>query len=254
MLIDAHCHLTAFADTSAVLAESRAAGVSAFVSAATDRASWKPLVTLRNQAPNVAIALGLHPLFEHRLIGADHDLDALEALLDSTPSPMVAVGECGVDKRFESDAQWRLFDAQLGLAEQYGVPIVVHCVQLNDQVAKLLRAHPRLVGGLIHGFSGSPVQAQRFIDQGYVIGIGGAVTFERAQKLKRVVKALPEHGFVLETDAPDMLPASLRGRAEYNVPANLRIVAKEVAALRQITLEQLGECTTANVRRVFGDW
>ncbi|MGJ8523309.1 putative metal-dependent hydrolase YjjV [Carnimonas sp. R-84981] len=257
MFIDAHCHLTAFAFAerrAQIIDAARAVGVSAFISAATDRGSWQRLLALREHHSDIAVSLGLHPWFEHRLEGVDHDLDALETLLSDPPPSLIAVGECGVDQRFESDAQWRLFDAQLGLAEQYGLPVVMHCVRLNDQVAKLLRAHPRLVGGLIHGFSGSTVQAQRFVDQGYLVGIGGAVTFDRAQKLQRVVKALPEHGFVLETDAPDMLPASLRGEAEYNEPANLCIVAQQVAALRNVSLAQLADSTTTNVRRVFGHW
>ncbi|ANF58253.1 TatD family hydrolase [Halotalea alkalilenta] len=254
MLIDAHCHLAADAfdsDREAVIEAARTHGVRAFVCAATDRASWAPLLALAQRHAEVSVCLGLHPWFEHRCEGEDNDLDALERLLSTRPAGVVALGECGVDARSCDDSQWALFDAQLSIAERLRLPVVVHCVRLNDQVAQRLSRHPRLPGGLIHAFAGSLQQAERFLDAGFLLGIGGAVTFDRAQKLKRVVAALPEDGFVLETDSPDMLPAPLRGREQRNTPSNLPLVAAEVARLRGLEPARLGETTSANVRALF---
>lgn len=255
MWIDAHCHLTADAlldDSAGVIQKARTHGVRAFVSAATQRSSWAPLSALcRQWQDSVFGAFGLHPWFDHHLQGADNDLDALKEALEDRPAGIVALGECGVDKRRASEGQWVLFDAQLALAGELGLPVIIHCVQLNDEVAKCLRQHPRVKGGLIHGFAGSPEQAQRFNDLGYLVGIGGAVTFDRAQKLKRVVASLPDDGFLLETDSPDMLPASLRSQGGNNTPANLPIVAREVARLRNLSLDSLAATTSANAARLF---
>ncbi|MGJ8524399.1 putative metal-dependent hydrolase YjjV [Halomonadaceae bacterium LMG 33818] len=274
MLTDAHCHLCDprfDQDRTSVIKKALARGVGAFFTAATNSASWDKqtsLVESYAEVPHISIstAMGLHPWFVGEL--ADYgsrsngslsdapslvkDLQALERLLKSPPLGMVAVGECGVDARSESEQQWALFDAQLALANTYRWPVVVHCVRLNDQVAKLLRRYTHIPGGLIHGFAGSLVQAQRFIDQGYLLGIGGAVTFDRAKKLQRVVKALPQEGFVLESDSPDMLPAPLRGTEARNTPASVALVADYVACLRQEEISALSEYTNRNVTRVFG--
>lgn len=268
MLTDAHCHLCDprfDQDRTSVIKKALAHGVSAFFTAATNSASWDKQTSLVERyadVPQISIrtAMGLHPWFVGEL--ADYgslsdipsvtkDLHALEGLLKSPPPGMVAVGECGVDARSESEQQWALFDAQLALADTYRWPVVVHCVRLNDQVAKLLRRYTHIPGGLIHGFAGSLVQALRFIDQGYLLGIGGAVTFDRAKKLQRVVKALPQEGFVLESDSPDMLPAPLRGVEEHNTPASVALVADYVAQLRQEENRVLSEYTSLNVARVF---
>ncbi|APX93118.1 hydrolase TatD [Halomonas sp. 1513] len=251
MLIDAHCHLDFpdfDADREAVFARARAAGVAAFVVPGTTRARW-PDVLVLGRRDDVSVCLGLHPYFidQH---GGD-DLQALDDALAANPQ-VVAVGECGIDARFgESwDAQWPLFDAQVRLAKRHGLPLVIHCVRANDRLAKRLRQLAPPDGGLIHGFAGSPEQALAFIELGFVVGLGGALTHPRAKRLQRAVAALPDEGYVLETDSPDMPLASHRG--ERNEPARVAEVCRQVAALRGEDVEQVAAASSATAQRLFG--
>ncbi|MCH4562890.1 TatD family hydrolase [Halomonas sp. EGI 63088] len=250
-LIDAHCHLDFpdfDADREAVLERARAGGVRRFVVPATTRTRWADVLALGSR-DDVDICLGLHPCFmnEH----AEGAIEALAQALDQYPE-VVAVGECGIDARFVEtlDAQWRLFDAQLRLAKARRLPVVVHCVRANDQVAKRLRQLDLPAGGLIHAFAGSPEQARKFLDLGFKVGLGGAVTHERAQRLRRAVASLPNDGYVLETDSPDMPLAGHRG--ERNEPSRVAEVCRLVAELRGQSEEGVAADSTATARALFG--
>lgn len=212
MLIDHHCHLDHPAfdqDRDQVVARARAAGVVHCELAATTRAYWPRLIEITQQY-GFTCALGLHPYFidEHRLEGADNDLDALAKVLSQRPECVTRIGECGIDGRFPDTLprQWALFEAQLTLAEQTGLPVVIHCVRLYDQLAQCLKRRNLPAGGLVHAFTGSLQQAQRLIDLGFTLGIGGAVTYPCNQKVRRMVAQLPEGSWVLESDAPDGVP------------------------------------------------
>lgn len=250
MLIDAHCHLdfTAFDDDRLdVINAAKAVGVGHFVVPGTTRARWPNVLKLGGRS-DVSLCLGLHPYFiaEHQ----EQDIDALEQQI-SENKRFVAVGECGIDGRFTNtlEEQWHYFDAQLRLAKQYALPVVVHCVKANDTVSKRLRelALPR--GGLIHAFAGSYQQADTFLQLGYTLGLGGSVTFERAQRLRRVASQLPDDGFVLETDSPDMPLCGYQG--QRNEPCRVADVCKVVAALRNQTVEEVAALSTANAERLF---
>lgn len=254
-LIDAHCHLD-FAvfddDRDQVLAHAHARGIRQLVLAATTRARWPGLLELARR-DDCHPCLGLHPVFldEHGLDGEDDDLTALAQVLKAH-SEVVALGECGIDARFTDSLprQWRLFEAQLRLAGEHGLPVVVHCVRANDQVAARLRQFDLPKGGLIHAFAGSPQQAMRFHQLGYVLGLGGAVTYPRAARLRRAVAALPDAAFVLESDSPDMPLAGYQG--QRNEPARVAEVCRVVAELRGQTFAEVAEASSANARRLFG--
>lgn len=256
MLIDAHCHLDVAefdTDREIVIAAAKAAGVCRFIVPATVRARWHHLLAL-GERPEVSVCLGLHPYFieQHR----PEDIEALEVLvnqqLSSTSSIRpVAIGECGIDGRFMQslDQQWHYFDEQLGIAKRCKLPVVVHCVKANDSVSKRLRQRALPHAGLIHAFAGSYQQAVKFLDLGYVLGLGGAVTYERAQRLRGVVAKLPDDGFVLETDSPDMPLSGYQG--QRNEPSRVAKVASVVAALRQQSLERVSMLSSANASRLF---
>ncbi|WP_016854868.1 TatD family hydrolase [Halomonas smyrnensis] len=251
MLIDAHCHLDFpdfDADREAVLARAHVAGVEHFVVPGTRRRDW-PRVLALGARDDVSVCLGLHPYFmeDHR----EGDIDALAAALDAHPEA-VALGECGIDARLTDtlDAQWALFDAQVRLAKARNLPLVIHCVRANDRLAKRLRQLAPETGGLIHAFAGSPQQAKAFLDLGFAVGLGGALTHERARRLQRSVAALPDDGYVLETDSPDMPPAGHRG--ERNEPARVSEVCRRVAELRGQSAERVAADSTATARRLFG--
>lgn len=255
MLIDAHCHLDFpdfDADREAVVERATAVGAAHFVVPGTTRERWPGVLAL-GQRDDVSVCLGLHPYFvdQHR----EGDLEALGQALakhaEEAGPRIVAVGECGIDARFPEtlEAQWELFDAQLRLAKEHELPVVIHCVRANDQVAKRLSQLALPCGGLIHAFAGSPEQAQRFIDLGLVVGLGGAVTHERAKRLRRAVAALPDDGYVLETDSPDMPLAGHRG--ERNEPARVEEVCRIVAELRGQSIEQVADNSTSTAQRLF---
>lgn len=251
MLIDAHCHLDFSVfdqDRDAVFAAADAAGVAHFIVPGTTRRCWSQVLAL-GKRNDVSVCLGLHPCFmgqHHR----DDDIRALERMLSANPS-VSAIGECGIDTRFQDtwDKQWNLFDDQLHLAKQYKLPVVIHCVRANDQVSKYLRQRALPQAGLIHAFSGSIEQARKFLDLGFVLGLGGAVTYERAQRLQRMVAALPHDGFVLETDSPDMPLSGHQG--ERNEPKRVAQVCRIVASLRGQTEEDVAAYSTANAARLF---
>ncbi|MGM0542390.1 MAG: TatD family hydrolase [Pseudomonadota bacterium] len=250
MLIDAHCHLDFAAfnpDREAVIDAAKRAGVEHFIVPGTTREQWRQVLALGERAA-FSVCAGLHPYFidQHQL----SDLTELDILLGEQPE-IVAVGECGIDGRFEDtlEAQWRYFEAQLTLAKQHELPVVVHCVKANDSVAERLRQLALAHTGLIHAFSGSYEQARKFIDLGYLLGLGGAATYSRAKRLHRVIRALPDDSFVLETDSPDMPLSGYQG--QRNEPCRVSEVCDTVAALRDQTVEQVAACSSANARRLF---
>ncbi|SFH73985.1 TatD family hydrolase [Modicisalibacter xianhensis] len=251
MLIDAHCHLdfeVFDTDREAMFARAHEAGVGHFLVPGTTRRRWPDVIDVARRS-DVSLSLGLHPYFMHE--HGEGDVNALEQSLDAHPEA-VAVGECGIDARFEEtlDDQWLLFEEQLRIAKARRLPVVIHCVHANDKVAKRLRQLDLPAGGLIHAFAGSPEQAAKFIDLGFVVGLGGATTYERAKRVHRAVAALPDDGFVLETDSPDMPLCGYQG--QRNEPERIAMVCRRVAELRGQAYEAVAEHTTANVQRVFG--
>lgn len=251
MLIDAHCHLDFAAfdnDRDKVIKAANSVGVKHFIVPATTFAHWQHVLALGERS-DISTSLGLHPYFieQHR----EQHLDALEQHIVQQKG-LVGVGECGIDGRFNETLkqQWYYFDAQLKIAKQHALPVVIHCVKANDSVSKRLRQLALPKGGLIHAFGGSYEQAVKFIDLGYLLGLGGAVTFERAQRLRSVVKRLPDDSFVLETDSPDMPLSGYQG--QRNEPSRVEQVGKVVAFLRNQTLEEIASLSSANAARLFG--
>ncbi|MFW5454924.1 TatD family hydrolase [Thioalkalivibrio sulfidiphilus] len=250
MFIDTHSHFddAAFdADRDACWARARAVGVEAQVLPAVSRASWPKLRAVAAGDPRLYPAYGLHPM-----LLAEHtptDLEALEAWIERERP--VAVGECGLDyfvADLDPDAQWSYFTGQLELARRYNLPVIIHARRAVDQVAKALRQCPGS-RGVVHSFSGSEQQARTLIDLGCLLGIGGPVTYPRAQRLRRLVATLPLEAILLETDAPDQ-PA-INHRGERNEPAFLPEIAVEIARLRDMEVEELAAATTRNARRLF---
>ncbi|MBT2787956.1 MULTISPECIES: TatD family hydrolase [unclassified Halomonas] len=251
MLVDAHCHLdfTQFDDDRTYVFEAaKVVGVVRFVVPGTTRSRWQQVLALGARA-DTSVCLGMHPYFvdQHQ----EADIAALDNLLSEHPE-VVAVGECGIDGRFSDtlDAQWHYFDAQLKLAKQHSMPVVVHCVHANDKVAKRLRQLALPKAGLIHAFSGSIEQATKFLDLGFKLGLGGAITYERAKRLRRTVAALPDDAFVLETDSPDMPLSGYQGKR--NEPCRVAEVCNVVATLRGQTVEQVAALSSQTAATLFG--
>ena len=249
-LVDSHCHLDAPAfdgDRDAVLARAGAAGVAAMVVPAVTAAGWPGLRQACAANPALHPAYGLHPMFlaEHR---SPH-LDALRAWVEREAP--CAIGECGLDffvEGLDPDTQRQYFHAQLQLAREAGLPVIVHARRATEEVIHTLRR----VGGLrgvVHSFSGSPEQARQLWDLGFLIGLGGPLTYPRANRLRALVATMPLEFLLLETDAPDQPDAAIRG--QRNEPARLPAVAAAVAGLRGQTVEEIAARTSENARRLF---
>lgn len=245
--IDTHCHLDAAEfdpDRDAVVGRARAAGVTLQVLPAVSRQNFEAVRTLAHRH-GLAYALGIHPLCVND--AAESDLGALrEALAEHRDDPrLVAVGEIGLDHFVPGLDQTKarhFYAEQLRLAQAAGLPVLLHVRRSADALLRELRRIP--VAGIAHAFNGSAQQAQTFIDLGFKLGFGGAMTFDRALQIRRLAQQLPAESLVLETDAPDIPPHWLyrtsgqraTGEVSRNEPAELPRIAATLAELRGWTL------------------
>lgn len=251
ILTDSHAHIdvTAFdADRDAVIARARAAGVIRQIVPAIAASGWARLAALCRHQQGLHAAFGLHPLYlvEHR----EEHLTALPGRLAECGA--VAVGECGLDYSvpgLDPAQQSRCFESQLAIARELRLPVIVHARRALDAVIGLLRRARLDRGGVVHSFSGSPEQAQQLWTLGFHLGIGGPVTYPRAQRLRRLVATMPAEFLLLETDSPDQPDVDWRG--QRNEPARLRRVQTEIALLRGESEAQLAAATDANATRLF---
>ena len=264
MWIDSHCHLDApefDPDRDAVVARARAAGVVQIVLPAVARDNFARVRELAHRHALV-YGLGIHPLCTAQAV--DDDLrvlhDALEAACDPNQRDprLVAVGEIGIDHFVEGidrERQAHFYAEQLKLARRFDLPVIVHVRRSADTLLKHLRRTP-VRGGIAHAFNGSEQQAHAFVEMGFKLGFGGAMTFDRALQIRRLAQTLPVDAIVLETDSPDIPPHWLYrtaaervdGPQSRNEPAQLPRIAEVLAGLRGMSLEALAEQTSANVR------
>jgi TatD DNase family protein len=265
MWTDSHCHLDApefDADRAAVVLRARAAGVARLVLPAVAASNFERVRELAH-AFDAVYALGIHPLSVGQAV--DEDLDRLQAALQTHRDDprLVAVGEIGLDHFVPEQSlpqarerQMRFYVAQLKLARQAGLPVILHVRRSADSLLKGLRQID-VAGGIAHAFNGSAVQAQHFVQRGFKLGFGGTLTFERALQIRALAQALPEETLVLETDAPDIPPHWLYRTADErlinpqqgrNEPAELPRIAQSLATLRGWTLPQTAARTSANVQ------
>ena len=250
-LVDSHCHLDAAEfdhDRAAVIKRAHGAGVTRQVVPAVDAAGWPKLRTVCVDDPGLFPAYGLHPVYleSHR---PEH-LNALREWVEREQP--VAIGECGLDFHLEEldiPTQQRYFDGQLALAGEYGLPLIVHARQAVDAVIAAIR-RAGLVRGVVHSFSGSVEQARQLWKLDFLVGIGGPVTFDRANRLRKLVATMPIEYLLLETDAPDQPDAQHRG--QRNEPARMTNVLRTVAELRDQDPAEIASATTANAARLFG--
>jgi len=251
VLVDSHCHLDVAefdTDRDAVLARAREAGVVAQVVPAIARAGFEHLRAVCAAHADLHPTYGLHPMYiaEHR----PAHLDELRAWLERERP--IAVGECGLDffvENLDPDTQRTYFRRQLELAREFDLPLILHARRAVDEVIHTVRAIGSL-RGVVHSFSGSPEQARQLWNLGFLVGIGGPVTYDRANRLRALVATMPIQYLLLETDAPDQPDAAHRG--QRNEPARIVEVLDAIAMLRGEPPEAVAAATTANARRLFG--
>jgi len=249
-LFDSHSHFDAPEfndDRAAALARAEAAGVTQQLVPAVDFASWPALRDTCAMSPGLHAAYGLHPMFLDRHEPAH--LDALPGWIEREKPK--AVGEFGLDffvEGLDADEQRWYFQRQLEIAREFDLPVVLHARRAVDEVIAGLR---RIGGlrGVVHSYSGSEEQAQQLFRLGFHLGIGGPVTYDRAQRLRRLVTAMPLEFLLLETDSPDQPDAAHRG--QRNEPAHLGMVLAAIAALRGMDTDSLADATRVNAERLF---
>lgn len=249
--IDTHCHLDAaefHADRDAEYARAIAGGVTTLVIPAVSRDNFAAVAAACERYPGCLPAWGLHPMLidVHR----PSHLGELRAQVE-TQRP-VAIGEIGLDLfvgNLDYATQEFFYVEQLKIAQEYELPVLLHGRRANDQLLKHLRKI-KVRGGIAHAFNGSPQQADEFIKLGFRLGFGGAFTWPRANKLRRLAVDLPLDAIVLETDSPDIPPVWIgRGR---NAPAELPRIAQILAELRGCDRELIARQTSANARATLG--
>jgi TatD DNase family protein len=268
--IDTHCHLDAPefgspAQADAMRLSAREQGVAHCVVPAVEAANWDTVRLLAHRWGD-SYCLGIHPLYVPQATDADLQALQLQIAQHRDDPRLVAVGEIGLDFFVPAlctpamrDKQEFFYRAQLQVAAQAELPVVLHVRRSADRLLKHLRAVRPAAGwrGIAHAFNGSAVQAQAFVDLGFKLGFGGALTFERALQLRRLAQTLPLDALVLETDAPDIPPHWLYTTAQArqngalqtcNTPAEIPRIAQVLAQVRGIELEELQAAVWRNAQ------
>lgn len=251
--IDTHCHFDFppfCGDEVASIQRAADAGVGKIIVPATESANFSRVLALAEQFPPLFAALGLHPIvIEHH---ADGCLDQLQQILEKRPQKVVAVGEIGLDL-YRDDPQFArqeyLLEVQLKLAKRYCLPVILHSRRTHDTLAMHLKRQNLPRTGVIHGFSGSLQQAERFVQLGYKIGVGGTITYPRASKTRDVMARLPLDALLLETDAPDMPLNGFQGQP--NRPEQAVRVFEVLCELRPEPEEVIADALYRNTTALF---
>jgi TatD DNase family protein len=250
-IIDSHCHLD-FRVFDGVrpqrVAAALNAGVSRIVVPGVVAKDFQRVLDTASAFANVYFALGLHPCFMQ-----EHQAADLQILADWVEEyPVCAIGEIGLDfyiPDHDSAAQVSLLKAQLKIAKQHQLPVLLHVRKAHDVMLKTLRDLKFEQGGIVHAFNGSAQQANIYIKMGFKLGFGGTLTYPGSHRIRTLAAGLPLESIVLETDAPDM---PLYGRqGEPNQPAYLADVLKELAQLRVEPIEAIAAQTSANVEQLL---
>ncbi|HFK3153801.1 metal-dependent hydrolase [Citrobacter sedlakii] len=251
--IDTHCHFDFppfTGDEHASLQRACAAGIEKIIVPATEAANFARVLALAERFVPLYAALGLHPIVIEQ--HADDGLERLQQVLDDRPAKVVAVGEIGLDlfrddPRF--DRQEQILEAQLKLAKRYDLPVILHSRRTHDKLAMHLKRQNLPRTGVVHGFAGSFQQAERFVQLGYRIGVGGTITYPRASKTRDVIAQLPLTALLLETDAPDM---PLNGfQCQPNRPEQAAKVFDALCELRPEPADVIADALYRNTTALF---
>lgn len=247
-MIDSHCHLEMLdREIDSVLERAKKEGVVTVITISSDRESIEESVKLAEKYDSVYATVGLHP----------HDAKEFNSktthrIFELSKHPkVVAIGETGLDYHYNHsprEKQREVFEEQLALAKETGLPVIVHSREAFEDTFSILK-ESQVQRGVMHCYSGTIEWAKRFIDLGFMISISGVVTFKNANKIKEVAKYVPDEYLLIETDAPYLTPEPMRGRK--NEPAYLKYVAKTLAELRGVTIEDIDRITTVNTKRLF---
>ncbi|MFM7063386.1 MAG: TatD family hydrolase [Actinomycetes bacterium] len=248
--IDNHCHVAGSSDLDGLLADAAAAGVVAMVDVACSVAQSEQHPTLLAGRPHVWGTVGVHP---HEAEPDEPRLGRLAELLDEHPDHLVAVGECGLDYFYEHsprDVQQRVFAAQVRLAHERNLPLVIHTRDAWEDTFALLAAEGVPRRTVFHCFTGGPAEAERCLDLGAVLSVSGIVTYASAGALREAVALAPLERLMVETDSPYLKPSQVKDKGR-NRPALVPFVGQKVADVKDLSVAEVAAATTANARAFF---
>ena len=262
--VDTHCHLDApeFQDIlGQIVGRAKSSDVKALLLPTVQASDWdqakKLVYQYSPQIPGLVYTLGIHPLYINQ--AQESDIDALQKRIQhSLADPrFVGIGEIGLDYFVEGldlQRQEYFFHAQLDLAEQFQLPVILHVRRSQDAILKALRKR-KVPGGIAHAFNGSHQQAEQFIELGFKLGFGGAATYDRALQIRRLLLEMPIESIVTETDAPDIPPAWLRDEGGvFNEPGLLPRIARQLADIRGINHQEFATAVWQNAMQVLPRW
>ncbi|MGM9987018.1 MAG: TatD family hydrolase [Bacillaceae bacterium] len=252
MLFDTHVHLNATQyneDLEEVINRAREAGVEKMVVVGFDEETINKAIELVEKYEFLYAAVGWHPVD-----AIDFTEDHLKWLEELAAHPkVVALGEMGLDYHWDKsphDIQKEVFRKQIALAKKVKLPIIIHNREATQDIVDILKEEDaKEVGGIMHCFSGSLEVAEQCIDMNFYISFGGPVTFKNARKPKEVAKALPIEHILIETDCPYLTPHPHRGKR--NEPCYVKLVAQEIAELKEMSYEEVANMTTNNAKKLF---
>jgi len=260
---DSHCHFDFAAfdcDRESVWRECNALGITRLIIPGVAPKQWKTAASIAQQYENIFFSVGLHPWWikgwikeglanNDRAQYLDVTLHELQAAI--AQQNCVAIGECGLDAAIETPLQLQqeVLDIHLQVAQQTATPLIIHCRKAHNELLVQLKHYNLPAGGVIHGFSGSYELAASYWAMGFRLGIGGTITYERANKTRLAVKQLPLEAILLETDAPDMPLSGKQG--ERNSPAHIIAIAQTLANLRGEPVQNIAAQTTLNAHTLF---
>jgi len=254
-LVDTHVHINFDSfdvDRDDVAAAWREAGVAHLVHSCVEPAEFDKIKSIVQRYPEVSMAVGLHPLDMDKW--TETTASDIARLARDEPK-VVAIGEMGLDffKADDRDVQKEAFTAQLKVAKALDLPVIIHCRDAADEMAQLLEGFFEANGnvrGVMHCWTGSPEETQRFLDLGFFVSFSGIVTFKSAKQVKASAQMVPDDRILVETDCPFLSPVPKR-KEKRNQPAFVRHVAEYVAQLRGVSLEEFATQTTQNAQRLF---
>ena len=256
-MIDSHCHIDLDAfdrDRDSVLKNALEAGVKRFLVPGLYNAQFAKLLALKQGYQQIDIALGLHPYFLKMQDEANTQamLNELSHLASVYQNKYIAFGETGLDGSLALDMayQKKILRFQLNLANVYKKPVILHHRKSHNHLIRLLKEQKYQGGGILHAFSGSYYEAKTYIDMGFLLGVGGTITYSRASKTRDSIAKLPLNTLVIETDSPDMPLSGFQG--QRNQPSQLRLVADALAELKKISPQEVEQQTTINYLTLFG--
>ncbi|HEV2296192.1 MAG TPA: TatD family hydrolase [Tepidisphaeraceae bacterium] len=252
-MIDTHCHLTdenLLQQLPDVLARAAEAGVSQMVTVATDIEDSRACVELCRDHANVRCTVGIHPNHAHAATAGD--VAKLEIFLTAIGNGVVAMGEMGLDyfhKHTPRAHQHAIFRAQLVMAAERDMPVVIHCREAVDDCLAVMSDFPS-IRSVFHCFTGTAEEAKRIVAAGHLIGFTGALTFKKNDALREAARGVPHDRILVETDAPYLTPEPMR-KQKINEPALVVHVARTLAQVRGTTVTEIDRLTTANAERFF---